>query len=105
MALCRGPAGTACSHWTGVRLADVLDYCGAGRAARSAHHVCFRGPKHELPQGASLCREGCAMRLGPGQAGLRAMCAVLGRSRSCCIIHPLQGRFAVALDPVRAASV
>jgi len=91
MALCRGPAGTACGHWTGVRLADVLDYCGAGRAARSAHHVCFRGPKHELPQGAILGREGCAMRLGPGtcltvvrQAGLRAMCAVSGRSTSCC---------------------
>lgn len=66
MALCRGPAGTACGHWTGVRLADVLDYCGAGRAARSAHHVCFRGPKHELPQGAP------PRRPAPAAAGARA---------------------------------
>jgi len=48
----RGPAGTACGHWTGVLLSDVLTYCGAGDAARKARHVCFRGPKHELPQGA-----------------------------------------------------
>ncbi|KAK9825864.1 hypothetical protein WJX81_005959 [Elliptochloris bilobata] len=46
-----GPAGTACGHWTGVRLADVLSHCGVQGAVQATRHVCFRGPKHELPQG------------------------------------------------------
>ncbi len=47
-----GPAGTSCGVWTGVRLADILQRCGVRSAAQGASHVCFRGPRHELPQGA-----------------------------------------------------
>lgn len=46
-----GPAGTSCSQWTGVRLAEVLRHCGMQGPERKANYVCFRGPKHELPQG------------------------------------------------------
>ena len=65
-----GPAGTSCSTWTGVRLADVLQHCGMQGQQQSANYVCFRGPKHELPQGvlssiaeASMYRQGfgCAL--------------------------------------------
>ncbi|KAG7671215.1 hypothetical protein Ndes2437B_g03830 [Nannochloris sp. 'desiccata'] len=45
-----GPAGTACSTWTGVRLCDVLKACGIDRYGR-ARYVCLRGPKGELPKG------------------------------------------------------
>ena len=45
-----GPSGTSCSTWTGVRLSDVLNACGVDRNGR-ANHVCFRGPKGELPRG------------------------------------------------------
>ena len=55
---CRGPAGTACGHWTGVRLADVLQHCGVRNAVQAGRHVCFRGPKHELPQGAPPAHAG-----------------------------------------------
>jgi len=44
----------------------VLTYCGAGDAARKARHVCFRGPKHELPQGAP------PPRAAPAATGTRA---------------------------------
>jgi nitrate reductase (NAD(P)H) len=46
-----GPAGTSCSTWTGVRLTDLLQHCGMQGQQQGAHCVCFRGPKHELPQG------------------------------------------------------
>ncbi|CAL5220115.1 g2068 [Coccomyxa viridis] len=46
-----GPAGTSCSQWTGIRLADVLQHCGMQGPENKANYVCFRGPKHELPQG------------------------------------------------------
>ena len=46
-----GPAGTSCSQWTGVRLADVLQHCGMQGPEKNANYVCFRGPKQELPQG------------------------------------------------------
>jgi nitrate reductase (NAD(P)H) len=45
-----GPAGTGCSTWTGVRLADVLVACGVDLSGK-AQHVCMRGPKGELPAG------------------------------------------------------
>ncbi len=48
-----GPAGTSCSQWTGIRLADVLQHCGMQGPENKANYVCFRGPKHELPQGAT----------------------------------------------------
>ena len=35
-----------------MRLADVLEHCGVRNAVQAGRHVCFRGPKHELPQGA-----------------------------------------------------
>lgn len=66
-----GPAGTSCSTWTGVRLADVLQHCGMQGQQQNANCVCFRGPKHELPQGVSSSIEvallyrhmfGCAVR-------------------------------------------
>jgi nitrate reductase (NAD(P)H) len=44
-----GPSGTSCSTWTGVRLCDLLTACGID--ATRAGHVCFRGPKGELPRG------------------------------------------------------
>lgn len=49
-----GPAGTGCSTWTGVRLADVLEHCGTQGPEQKANYVCFRGPKHELPQGTAF---------------------------------------------------
>lgn len=55
-----GPAGTGCSEWTGVRLADVLQHCGMQGAEKKANYVCFRGPKQELPQGKSL-RPSCVL--------------------------------------------
>ena len=47
-----GPAGTSCSQWTGIRLSDVVQHCGMQGPEKAANYVCFRGPKHELPQGA-----------------------------------------------------
>ena len=38
-----------------MRLADVLKHCGVRNAVLAGQHVCFRGPKHELPQGALPC--------------------------------------------------
>ncbi|KAL4420574.1 hypothetical protein ABPG75_010230 [Micractinium tetrahymenae] len=46
-----GPAGTSCSTWTGVRLCDLLRLVGIRTPAAGAKHVCFRGPKGELPKG------------------------------------------------------
>nr|ACF22999.1 nitrate reductase [Chlorella vulgaris] len=46
-----GPAGTGCSTWTGVRVCDLLQLCGMKSMAEGALHVCFRGPKGELPKG------------------------------------------------------
>ena len=73
---CRGPAGTACGHWTGVRLADVLEHCGVRNAVQAGRHVCFRGPKHELPQGAP-----------PAPAGARR-CGCLRPAPSSAAWHP-----------------
>ena len=61
----RGPAGTSCSTWTGVRLADVLRACGVKSMEQGARHVCFRGPKGAL-RSATLR---CALRRGRGGAG------------------------------------
>ena len=41
-----------------MRLADVLEHCGVRNAVQAGRHVCFRGPKHELPQGAPLAPAG-----------------------------------------------
>lgn len=41
-----------------MRLADVLAHCGVRNAVQAGRHVCFRGPKHELPQGALLACAG-----------------------------------------------
>ena len=46
-----GPAGTGCSKWTGIRLADVLQRCGMQGPERTANHVVIRGRMNELPQG------------------------------------------------------
>ncbi|CAG9466332.1 unnamed protein product [Pedinophyceae sp. YPF-701] len=43
-----GSAGLGTSYWTGVRLGDILRASGVKPGAT---HVCFRGPKKELPQG------------------------------------------------------
>ena len=45
-----------------MRLADVLRHCGVRDAMQAGRHVCFRGPKHELPQGAPAthaCTQRC----------------------------------------------
>jgi DMSO/TMAO reductase YedYZ molybdopterin-dependent catalytic subunit len=42
-----GPCAAATSHWTGVRLGDLLRRAGVKQGAR---HVCFRGPTGELPK-------------------------------------------------------
>ncbi len=42
---CRGPAGTSCSTWTGVRVSDLLRLCGVKGMEEGAQFVCFRGPK------------------------------------------------------------
>nr|ABP97095.1 nitrate reductase [Chlorella vulgaris] len=46
-----GPSGTGCSTWTGVRVSDLLQRCGMKTPKEGARHVCFRGPKGELPKG------------------------------------------------------
>eukprot|EP00199_Chlamydomonas_sp_CCMP681_P001486 CAMPEP_0119101232 /NCGR_PEP_ID=MMETSP1180-20130426/336_1 /TAXON_ID=3052 ORGANISM="Chlamydomonas cf sp, Strain CCMP681" /NCGR_SAMPLE_ID=MMETSP1180 /ASSEMBLY_ACC=CAM_ASM_000741 /LENGTH=868 /DNA_ID=CAMNT_0007085319 /DNA_START=39 /DNA_END=2645 /DNA_ORIENTATION=+ len=47
-----GPCAVSTSYWTGVRLRDLLILAGAKGPAEGGSHVCFRGPKGELPKGA-----------------------------------------------------
>lgn len=44
-----GAAAVGVTHWTGVHLCDVLEYCGVDLS--KAKHVCFEGPEGELPGG------------------------------------------------------
>jgi len=45
-----GAAGHACNQWTGIKLCDLLEYCGVDKS--KAKHVCFVGAKTEgLPNG------------------------------------------------------
>ena len=46
-----GAAGLANNVWTGVRLCDVLAKAGVTSALGRGLHVCFTGPKGELPKG------------------------------------------------------
>ncbi|KAG1677417.1 hypothetical protein FOA52_001872 [Chlamydomonas sp. UWO 241] len=46
-----GPCAVSTSYWTGVRLRDLLLAAGVKTPEEGAHHVCFRGPKGELPKG------------------------------------------------------
>lgn len=43
-----GPCAVSTSHWTGVRLGDLVRRAGPLFGAK---HVCFRGPRGELPKG------------------------------------------------------
>lgn len=47
-----GPCAVSTSYWTGVRLSDLLKMAGAKGPAQGGKHVCFCGPKGELPKGA-----------------------------------------------------
>eukprot|EP00951_Prasinocladus_malaysianus_P013925 scaffold105960_cov32-Prasinocladus_malaysianus.AAC.1 len=46
-----GPAGHACSYWTGVPFHEFLKLCGIKTPREGAKFIAFRGPKGELPQG------------------------------------------------------
>ncbi|KAK9823153.1 hypothetical protein WJX72_000662 [[Myrmecia] bisecta] len=46
-----GPSAIGTSEWTGVRLADVLRYCGINSPKDGGRYVCFSSVKGELPQG------------------------------------------------------
>eukprot|EP00899_Mesostigma_viride_P005008 jgi/Mesvir1/14508/Mv05207-RA.1 len=46
-----GAAGVSNSIWTGVPLRDLLALCGVTEVTAERQHVCFRGPKQELPKG------------------------------------------------------
>ncbi|KAJ8605093.1 hypothetical protein CTAYLR_000375 [Chrysophaeum taylorii] len=48
-----GPSGLGMSVWGGCLMADLLAACGAPTdpALQDGLHVCFRGPKQELPAG------------------------------------------------------
>lgn len=54
-----------------MRLADVLEHCGVRNAVQAGRHVCFRGPKHELPQGAPLAHAGTRRCDACGQLQVR----------------------------------
>lgn len=43
-----GPCAVSTSHWTGVRMSELLRRAGV---KEGAGYVCFRGPKAELPKG------------------------------------------------------
>ncbi|KAI8463380.1 MAG: nitrate reductase [Monoraphidium minutum] len=45
-----GACAVATSHWTGVRLGDLLRHVGVAPGG-AARYVCFRGPLGELPKG------------------------------------------------------
>ena len=46
-----GASGCATNVWTGVRLCDLLKLAKIKSKAEGAGHVCFVGPKKELPKG------------------------------------------------------
>ncbi|KAL0040785.1 hypothetical protein WJX79_005466 [Trebouxia sp. C0005] len=46
-----GASGTGTGWWTGVRLVDLLKYCGVHSYRQGARHVHFNGVEKELPQG------------------------------------------------------
>jgi len=46
-----GCAAVGNSVWTGIRLCDLLAYCGITKASMQHRFVCFEGPEGELPQG------------------------------------------------------
>lgn len=45
-----GPSAVSTTYWTGVRLCDLLRYCGVRRPSQGAKHVLFAGIEKELPQ-------------------------------------------------------
>ena len=45
-----GPSAVSTTYWTGVRLCDLLRYCGVRRPSQGAKHVVFAGIEKELPQ-------------------------------------------------------
>ena len=77
-----GPAGTSCSQWTGVRLADVLQHCGMQGPEKHANYVCFRGPKHELPQGVAAQPPPPSPNV-PAQLMVRGF-TITGSPAACC---------------------
>ena len=63
-----GPSAVSTTHWTGVRLCDLLRYCGVRRPSQGAKHVLFAGVEKELPQARPAHRRsGCS---GLGARGL-----------------------------------
>ena len=42
---------TAAGWWTGVRLVDLMKYCGIHTYRQGARHIHFNGVEKELPQG------------------------------------------------------
>lgn len=46
-----GCAAVGNSVWTGVRLCDVLAFCGITKTTKEHRYVSFEGPEGELPQG------------------------------------------------------
>jgi nitrate reductase (NAD(P)H) len=46
-----GPCAVSTTHWTGVRMGDLLRHAGVRAAATGARYACFKGLKGELPKG------------------------------------------------------
>lgn len=45
-----GPSAVSTTYWTGVRLCDLLRFCGVKKPSQGARHVVFAGVDGELPQ-------------------------------------------------------
>ena len=45
-----GPSAVSTTYWTGVRLCDLLRFCGVRKPSQGARHVVFAGVDGELPQ-------------------------------------------------------
>ena len=45
-----GPSAVSTTYWTGVRLCDLLRFCGVKKPSQGAKHVVFAGIDGELPQ-------------------------------------------------------
>jgi len=69
-----GPCAVSTSHWTGVRLGDLLRHVGVGQGAK---YVSFRGPVGELPK----VRGGCGGGVGWGLFLVCCFCRTMEPTR------------------------
>ena len=51
-----GPSAVSTTYWTGFRLCDLLNHCGAKGPLEGARYVHFKGVEKELPQVRQLSR-------------------------------------------------